>query len=155
MTVTIVPFSTEHLEPAAALLAARHQADLIHPPDLPPEYEDPAETLLILGDLLATEGTGGVVPLHEGCVAGYLLGTLDLGVPTHTFAGFAHPRAVDIPYAGYASGHEDGALLYPRLYAALAQEWVRNGLIGHTITVPARTDAFESWAIWGSVASSR
>lgn len=149
MTVTIVPFSTEYLESAAALLAARNQADRIHAPDLPPEYEDPAATLPLLRELLAMEGTGGVVALREGCVAGYLLGTLDLGAPTHTFAGFAHPRAVDIPYAGYASGHEDGALLYPRLYAALAQEWLRNGLIGHAITVPTRTDALEIWADLG------
>src|SRR3954470_24790152 len=140
MTVTIIPFSTEHLEPAAALLANRHRQDRIFAPDLPPKCEDPAATLPMLGDLLATEDTSGVVALREGCVAAYLLGTRDLGVPTHTFAGFAHPRAVDIPYVGHASSHEDGAVLYPRLYAMLAQEWVRNGLIGHSITVPARPD---------------
>ncbi len=149
MTVTIAPFSTEHLEPAAALLAARHRHDRTWAPDLSPEYEDPAATLPMLEDLLATDGTSGVVALREGCVAAYLLGTLDLGAPTHTFAAFAHPRAVDIPYAGHASRPEDGALLYPRLYAALAQEWVRNGLIGHAITVPARPDALEIWGDLG------
>jgi GNAT superfamily N-acetyltransferase len=152
MTVTIAPFSTEHLEQAAALLAARHRHDRTWAPDFSPEYEDPAATLLILRDLLATEGTSGVVAMSEGRVAAYLLGTLDLGVPTQMFAGFAHPRAVDVPYAGHASNTQEDSSLYPRLYAALAQIWVRNGLIGHTITVPARPDAIE---IWGNVGFSR
>lgn len=147
--MTIVPFLPEHLEQAAALLADRHRHDRIYAPDLPPEYEDSAATLPILRDLLATEGNSGMVALRGGRVAGYLVGTLDLGAPTHVYAGFAHPRAVDIPYAGYAGGAGDGASLYPRLYAALAREWVRGGLIGHTITLPTRPDALELWGDLG------
>jgi GNAT superfamily N-acetyltransferase len=149
MTLTITPFATEHLEQAAALLANRHRYDRISVPDLPPEYEDPAATLPILGDLLETDGASGVVALRDGRVAGYLLGTLDIEAPTHTFAGFTHPRAVDIPGAGYAASPDDGASLYPRLYAAMAREWVSQGLLGHTITVPSRPDVLEIWSNLG------
>ena len=111
MPTTTAPFSSEHLEPAAALLAARHRQDRVWTPELSPAYEDPAATLPIVRDLLATDGTSGVVAMCEGNVAAYLLGTPDLGSPTRAFAGFSQPRAIEIPYGGHAVDPDGGATL--------------------------------------------
>src|SRR4051794_36335806 len=155
MSITILPFTTEHLEPAAALLAARHQSDRTWAPDLSPEYEDPASTLPLLHDLLqddgvnrphhATASMSGVVALRRGDVVGYLLGAPAFGAPTRPFAGFRHPRMVEIPSAGHAADLDTTPIIYPRLYAALAQQWVANGFIDHYITVPAHADLLETW----------
>ena len=42
MSVDVVPFTTDHLDAAAALLAARYRRDRAWVPDLSPVYEDPA-----------------------------------------------------------------------------------------------------------------
>lgn len=145
MHVSVVPLSADHLDSVAALLAARHRRDRSWVPDLSPEYEDPAATRPILHDILATDSTCGVVALREGQVVAYLLGAPELRSPTRTFAGFMHPRAAEIPYAGYAATPDVGATVYPLLYATLAQDWVMNGLVGHYITIPANPDAGEPW----------
>src|SRR3954462_14350765 len=141
MSVSIVPFTPEHIDAAAAFLASRHRRDRISAPVLSARYEDSAATSPVLQELLAINATNGVVALDAGHVVGFLLGAPDLGSPTHPFAGFMNPRAADIPYAGHAADPDDGVTLYPRLYAALAQQWVANGLVGHYIGVPARPGA--------------
>ena len=35
--------------------------------------------------------------------------------------------------------------LHQRLYAALAEQWLRHGLTGHYVTIPARREAAEPW----------
>ncbi len=145
MSVRIVPFTADHLKASATLLAARHRCDRTWAPDLSPEYEDMAATLPILHELLAAGGTSGVVALDAGRVAGYLLGSPAMRSPTRTFAGYTHPRAADMAYEGHAVDPECGAALYPRLYAALAQHWVWQGLVGHYVSVPAHREASEPW----------
>lgn len=149
MGLIIRPFATEHVEPAAALLAARHRRDRVWSPSLRAEYEDPAATLPLLQELLAPETMEGVVALREGRVVGYLLGAPALEAPTRTFAGVMHPRAADIQYAGHAVDPVDGAAVLPRLYAALSERWVARGLVGHYVTVPAGRDQAEIWADLG------
>jgi GNAT superfamily N-acetyltransferase len=145
MSVSIVPFTADHLEAAATLLAARHGRARVAAPMLSAEYEDPAVTLPVLQGLLADEAMSGVVALDAGRVVGYLLGAPEFGSPTHPFAGFIDPRAATIPFAGHAVEPHDGASLYPRLYATLAQRWVGDGLLGHNITVPATPEVAEAW----------
>jgi GNAT superfamily N-acetyltransferase len=148
LRATIVPFAAEHLEPAAALLAARHRRDRIGVPDLPPAYEDMDATLPVLRDLMASDGMRGVVALRDRRVAGYLLGAPLLRPPTHVGAGFRHPRSAQIPYAAHAVDAESNHL-YPHLYAALAEHWVTNGLLGHYAYAPAVPEATEIWADLG------
>ena len=145
MSVSIVPFTADHLDAAATLLAARHRHDRTRTPNLSPAYEDPAATRPVVHDLLTADGACGVVARRQGAVVAYLLGATDLRSPTDTFAGFTHPRAAEIPYAGFAADPGDGAAFYPRLYAALAGDWVSHGLLGHYITVPANAEASEPW----------
>jgi GNAT superfamily N-acetyltransferase len=108
-------------------------------------YEDPTATLPVLRDLIRASGASGVVALRGGRVVAYLIGAPELVPPTDTFAGLTYPRSADIAYAGHAAGPDDGAVLFPRLYAALAQHWVANGLIEHSISVPANPVAGEPW----------
>jgi GNAT superfamily N-acetyltransferase len=86
-----------------------------------------------------------VVALREGRVVAYLIGTLELVSPTDIYAGFAFSRGADIAYAGHAADPDDGTPLVPCLYVALAQRWVANGLIEHSISIPANPITGEPW----------
>jgi hypothetical protein len=141
MTVTVDPFAEEHLQPAAALLAARHRRDRAAAPDLPPRFEDAAATVPVLRELFAQDGMAGVVAVREGRLIGFLLGAPALGSPTAARAGYLHPRSVDIPHAAHAVEPGDGGTLYQRLYAALAERWVTRGLPAHYVTVSAEPEA--------------
>ena len=54
MPMTVVPFTADHLEPAASLLAARHQADQGRLCGLPANFGDPTVALSALEALLHT-----------------------------------------------------------------------------------------------------
>ena len=132
MSATIVPFTADHVEQAAALLAARHRGDRARAPDLPPQYEDPAACLPIVQELLAADGTSGVVALCAGKIVGCLLGAPELGSPTRPFAGFTHPRSAEIAYrrsrrgSGRPRGHLGAALCHAR--PAMDRGWPRRSL---------------------------
>ena len=145
MSVQIAPFTTDLLEEAASLLAARHQRDREWSPALSPAYEEATAALPLLQELFAEDGASGVVTLDDGRVSGYLLATPVLGLPNRAFTGFMHPRSVDIQQHGHATVPGGEAALFPRLYAAMAQQWLRDGLIGHYITTPAHAAASEPW----------
>ena len=59
------PLAEEHLDGAAALLAARHTAARRAEPALDPRYEEPDLTRAELAPLLARDGASGVVALHD------------------------------------------------------------------------------------------
>lgn len=145
MSVQIAPFTADLLEDAASLLAARHRRDREWNPPLAPEYEEATATLPLIQELFAADGTHGAVALEDGRVTGYLLATPELGAPTSTFAGFLHPRSVDILQHGHATAPGCEAAGFPRLYAAMAEQWVRQGLLGHYITTPSHAAASEPW----------
>src|SRR5574341_1659914 len=71
MSLEIVPFTEEHLEDAARLLATRHLQDRKHEPNLPERFEDYGVTLQLLRRV---SGQGpGVVALDGGKTVGYLI----------------------------------------------------------------------------------
>jgi GNAT superfamily N-acetyltransferase len=148
MSVSILPFADEHIAPAAALLAARHQHDHVQHPDLPPRYEEPVATRTVLQELLAEEGMAGVVALCDGNLTGFLLGKPELSASTGA-AGFMCPRSAEITHEGHAVARGDDGTLVRRLYTALAAGWVADGLVAHYITVPAVRDAEEPWVDLG------
>src|SRR5262245_22899162 len=76
MTREILPFSPEHLDDAAALLAARHQKQLQREPRLPSKYATASETRVLIETALPK--SNGVVAVEGGKVIGYLLGHSDL-----------------------------------------------------------------------------
>jgi hypothetical protein len=87
LTLAIVPFSADHLEAAAALLATRHGADRTWAPELSPQYEDAAAACAVLQHLLSDEAVTGVAAILGGTLGGFLLGAPELRAPTDTFAG--------------------------------------------------------------------
>jgi GNAT superfamily N-acetyltransferase len=123
----IHPFSEEHLDGAAALLAERHRRHREAEPLLGDDYDYRAEV-----DAL---GSDGVVAIRAGRVAGYLLGT----------------RKDDARWGPNvwveAAGHSVGEAEDVRdLYEAAAEKWVEEGRIRQYVLVPAsETDLIDAW----------
>ena len=106
MSIALVPFSPEHLEPAANLLAARHRTDRRTAPELPERYEDPTAAATVLQDLMADDAMSGVAALRGSRPVGYLLGKPVLGSPTDVWAGAMQPRSAEVPHAGWAAAEQ-------------------------------------------------
>ena len=119
------PLAEEHLDGAATLLAARHAAARRAEPALDPRYEEPDLARAEIAPLLARDGASGVVALHDGEVAGYVL-----GVPLHEMWG---PNMWVEP-AGHAVSTPE---LVRDLYGAAAAAWVAEGRTSHYAVVPA------------------
>ena len=59
------PLTIEHLENAAALLAARHRRDRAACPLMPASFEQPHEMALLLSELFAEAGMAGVAAFER------------------------------------------------------------------------------------------
>ena len=127
--VEIGPFEEEHVEGAAAVLAARHARHL------------EAEPLLArVGDFReqvererAAEGASGAAALADGRVVGYLIGRRledQLG------------QFLRVEVAGHAV---EEAETVRDLYALAAARWVEEGLTREHVFVPALPDLVEPW----------
>ena len=126
---TIVDLADEHLDDAAALLAARHRAQRAAEPGLDPAYEDPAAARAEIDAVRARDGASGVAALACGRVAGFLL-----GAPLEETTWGPN---VWVPAAGHAVTEPE---LVRDLYATAAERWVTDGRTSHYAIVPA-TDA--------------
>ena len=73
-TPEVVPFGDEHLEDAAALLAARHARHRQAEPLLSERYEDPAAARAEIELAWRADGASGAAALRDGRLAGYLIG---------------------------------------------------------------------------------
>lgn len=120
------PFSGEHLDDAAALLAARHRDHRRSEPHLDPSYEVPAAARSEIAGLLEREGVSGVAALREGGLEGFLL-----GVPLDDATWGPN---VWVEPAGHAASAPE---LVRDLYAAAAARWVEEGRTSHYAIVPA------------------
>jgi GNAT superfamily N-acetyltransferase len=124
----IHPFSEEHLDGAAVLLAARHQRHREAEPLLGDDYDYRAEVeTLVAGD--------GVAGIRAGRVVGYLLGT----------------RKDDARWGPNvwveAAGHAvEDAEDVRDLYAAAAEQWFEQGRTRQYVLVPAsETALIDAW----------
>jgi len=70
----VVPFSDEHLEEAAGLLAARHARHRETEPLLPARFEAPAAAQEELEQAWRAEGSSGAAAFRDGRLVGYLIG---------------------------------------------------------------------------------
>ena len=70
----ITPFTADHLDAAAALLAARQSALRAVRPELSARYAEAAGCRPFLEALLAREGSHGVVGMRDGGMIAYLVG---------------------------------------------------------------------------------
>jgi GNAT superfamily N-acetyltransferase len=124
----LVPFADEHVEGAAALLAARH-ADHRAAEPLLPERDGLAAQIA-----KEREDATGVVALDGGEVAGYLLGQhRENWMGKHVWSGIAG-QAVREPE------------LARDLYAAAAGRWVDDGFTRHFVFVPSHDSGLvDAW----------
>ena len=122
----VVPFSEEHLDDAARLLAARQARHREAEPALPERYEDPAAAREEIEQLRQMEGASGTVALREGRVVGYLIGT---SRETKTWG-----ENVWVELAGLAVEEPEDVR---DLYGEAAVRWVDEGRTRHYAFVPA------------------
>jgi GNAT superfamily N-acetyltransferase len=74
MPLHTTSFTQNHIDDAAALLAARHRADRTRSPTLPSGHDDAESLREPLRKALTEPGAGGVVAFQGGRMAGYQLG---------------------------------------------------------------------------------
>jgi ribosomal protein S18 acetylase RimI-like enzyme len=125
----IEPFSDDHLEDAARLLAGRHARHREAEPLLSARFEDPSAAGGELARAWRAEGASGAVALRGGRLAGYLIAARrDDGI---------WGENVWVEVAGHAVEEAEDAR---ELYAAAAARWVEEGRTRHYTLLPA-TDA--------------
>ena len=131
--VKLEPFSDEHLEDAAALLAARHARDRGVEPLLSRRYEDPAEARALLEETWHTDGASGSIATRGGHLVGYLV-----GAPRAEIWG----ENIWIEHAGHAVEEPE---LARDLYGHAAARWVDEGRTRHYALVTADPDLVDAW----------
>jgi ribosomal protein S18 acetylase RimI-like enzyme len=126
----IHPFSEEHLDQAARLLAQRHERHRAFEPLLPERFEDPSVALAELEAVWGAERASGSVGFRAGDLVGYLVGA---------------PRDPDVwsenvwvDYAGHSVVEAEDVR---DLYAAAAARWVDEHATNHYVLVPTFDDA--------------
>ena len=146
MPIEIKGLTSNELDAAARLLAARHRADRTHTPALAAGFEDAATVRRLIEEALAQPLACSVLALQDGHVAGFMTGVIALPPPTAWFAPFLPPRSAQIGYAGYAAAGPEAGELYRRMYAALAPDWLARGCFTHFVEVNAEDDvALAAW----------
>ena len=124
-----LPFSAEHLDSAAALLAERHAAHRLIEPLLPPVDDFRAQ----VESELDAEGAGGAVAVADGEVVAYLVGR-------------RRDDAVGPYIWTHVAGHAAREPEHARdLYAVAAGRWVEEGVTRHFVFVPAISELVEPW----------
>lgn len=138
-SIEIVPFSEDHLEEAAGLVAVRYRQERKHNPILPARFEDAAAVLPILQN--NTRRQTGMVAMREGRLIGFLTGFMSL---------FREVRTAFIPYWGHGASSDNRQKTYWSMYASLARHWVANGYFNHIITVLAHEqEVLGAWFMLG------
>jgi ribosomal protein S18 acetylase RimI-like enzyme len=130
----LVAFSDEHLEDAAALLAAQHARNRTLEPLLPARYEQPAEALEELRQVRQADGASGSAALRSGRLVGYVIGA---------------PRDPElwgkntwVDLAGQAVEEPEVAR---DLYGHAAARWVEAGSRRHYTLLPADPPLVDAW----------
>jgi len=131
---TIVPFGSDHVDGAAALLAERHRLQRLSEPGLDPRFEAPDAARAEIEALVESSGASGAAALDDGDVLGFVV-----GVPRDASWG---PN-IWVESAGHAAVQAE---LVRDLYAAAAERWVADGLTSHYAIVPATDPALvDAW----------
>jgi GNAT superfamily N-acetyltransferase len=123
--IEIVPFSNEHLEAAASLLAKRHRRHRLVEPLLPARFEEGGAAGQELEAAWRRPDASGAAALRAGTLVGYLI-----GAPRDPSWG----ANVWVELAGHAV---DEAEVVRDLYATAASRWVDEGRTRHYAFVPA------------------
>lgn len=131
------PLTDELLDDAAALLAARHQAQRRVEPGLSAAFEEPGAARDEIEVLLAREGATAIAALRDGRLAGYLVGT------TRADEKWGSNRWVEAAGHAVAVGESE---VVRDLYGFVAEGWVASGRTSHSVIVPASDPALvDAW----------
>jgi ribosomal protein S18 acetylase RimI-like enzyme len=131
----IVPFSDEHLDAAAALLAARHARHRAVEPLLSPRYERPEAARQELDRVWHGAGASGFAGLRDGRLTGYLVGA------PRKESVWGDNVFVEAP--GHAVEQAEDVR---DLYAAASARWVDEGRPRHAVIAPAHDGALlDAW----------
>ena len=126
----VIPFRSEHLAAAGALLAERHVRHRTLEPLLSPAFEHAEAARAEVETAWARDGASGSAALSDGRLVGFLL-----GAPR---PGTSWGPNVWVEPAGHAA--EDAELVRD-LYAHAAEGWVEAGATSHYAVVPATDPA--------------
>lgn len=124
----IIPFDSDLIPEAGALLAQRHARDRVVLAELPARFEDPATATAAVTTAWQQEGVSGVAALQDGRLAGHLIGRRVIDA--------VWGRSAWIRPAGCALAPDQDAELVRDLYAALAAPWVEQGIFFHFVLLP-------------------
>ena len=128
MSLELRAFADEHVDAAAALLAAAHARHRAAEPLL--ADSDPRAAL----EAARRDGASGPVALAGGAVAGYLLG--------RTAENALWGRHVFVDRAGHAAAEPE---LVRDLFAAACEEWWADGARRFLAAVPSTAIALDPW----------
>ncbi|GIW13008.1 MAG: hypothetical protein KatS3mg062_0447 [Tepidiforma sp.] len=150
-SLEVRPLDAGDAAACGALLAARHRADAERLPFLEPRLGEPAVAAEAVRAVLGRPMAQGAVAVRGERVVGYCAGVVQSFSPRDLAAQFLPLRAAAVPSAGHAvDPAEDAVAVYRLLYAALAEGWVRDGVLVHRIDVPAGDRAVEeAWLTLG------
>ena len=151
MSITVTSFDPQqHLDAAAALLAARQQRDRERDPRLPAAFVMAEACRPVIEASLAQHGGRGVIA-HDGAEAvGFMIMTPQLFAPTHFLASFFPPRSAAASYQQHASKGGMEYDVYREMYAVLADHWVSLGYFDHLVAVsPSDAGLADAWASLG------
>ena len=131
----VMPFAEEHLDDAAALLAARHARHRRHEPLLPSRYETAGAAREEVAAAWSADSASGAVAFRDGHPVGYLIGA---------------PRSAEewgenvwVEMAGHAVENAEDIR---DLYASAAAHWFDEGRRRHYALVPAHDAALiDAW----------
>lgn len=126
--ISVRRFEANDVEPAAALLAARHKRDRIAMPVLSSGFEREDVLVTLIAPLARSPRVEGVVAMLDGRMAGFLFGEKMLFGPADFPSTIIPPHSISIPNHGHAA--EPGEQLFPlyrAMYSELAAGWVRDG----------------------------
>lgn len=151
MSITVTSFDPQqHLDAAAALLAARQQRDRERDPRLPAAFVMAEACRPVIEQSLTQHGGRGVIA-HDGAEpVGFMIMTPQLFAPTHFLASFFPPRSAAASYQQHASKGGMEYDVYREMYAVLADHFVGLGYFDHLVAVsPSDAGLADAWASLG------
>jgi ribosomal protein S18 acetylase RimI-like enzyme len=135
----VVPFSDEHLDDAARLLAARHARHRRAEPLLSQRFEDPVAARAELDEAWRAEDASGAAAVRSGRLVGYMVGAPRRA---EVWGQNLWGENVWVELAGHAVEEPEDVR---DLYAAAAARWVDERQTRHYVLVPAIDELVEPW----------
>ena len=144
MSIAVVPFTDEHLEPACRLLTERHRCMREQEVLLPIDFLEPQRWADPLNATREKSQTGGLVALADGIYAGHLIWSYDDTPRESLFSPFSPPGGVEVSFEGLAVDPARPNLIR-RLYAAASNDWLADSRGFHILpATPAQPQMLEA-----------